>query len=78
MGISVVLLDTRARRRSRAIIALVALTVIVSAIGCGGGGSGGGGSSNPGTPPGNYSGVTVTATISGVTQSLNTLSVSVQ
>ena len=78
MGISVVLLDTRARRRSRAIIALVALTVIVSALGCGGGGSGGGGSSNPGTPPGNYSGVTVTATISGVTQSLNTLSVSVQ
>jgi subtilase family serine protease len=78
MGLSTVLLDTRARRRCRAIVALVALAVIASAIGCGGGGTGGGGSSNPGTPPGNYSGVTVTVTISGVTQSLNTLSVNVQ
>ncbi len=34
--------------------------------------------SNPGTPVGNYTGVTVTVTINGVTQSINNLSINVQ
>ncbi len=80
MGICMVSLGRRPRRSWRAVVALIALAVIVSAIGCGGGGSGGGGGGgeNPGTPVGNYTGVSVTVTINGITQSINNLSVNVQ
>jgi len=60
---------------------LFGLAVIASALACGGGsgsGGGGGGGGNPGTPVGNYPGVTVSVTINGITQSINNLSVNVQ
>lgn len=76
MGIYIVLLARR-HRRWAAIITFAAFVLIASAIGCGGGTSGGG-FSNPGTPVGNYTGVTVTVTINGVMQSINNLSVNVQ
>jgi hypothetical protein len=60
------LLAWRAKRRR--LLTLVALGLISVSFalyaGCGGGnGSGGGGSGQPGTPPGNYNGITVTATM---------------
>jgi len=59
--------------------ALLGLAVIASAVACGGGsGGGGGGGENPGTPVGNYPGLTVSVTINGITQSINNLSVNVQ
>jgi hypothetical protein len=74
------LIAARRRRAWSAVLALAALGVMAAAVGCGGGGGGGGGGgfTNPGTPVGNYSGVTVTVTIGSVTQSINTLSVNVQ
>ncbi len=71
------------RRAWSAVLALAALALMTVAVGCGGGGAGAGnggthGNTNPGTPVGNYSGVTVTVTIAGVTQSINTLSVDVE
>ena len=80
MGICIVRIGTD-RRNWSAIVALVAIAVIALSIGCGGGnGSGGGGGSSgtPGTPAGTYTGVTVTVTINGVTQSINNLTVNVQ
>ncbi len=79
MGLCMVPLGRRPRRRWSAIIAFVAVALIASAVGCGsgnGGGAGGGG--NSGTPVGNYTGVTVAVTINGITQSIPNLSVNVQ
>lgn len=70
------LLPSRRRRVWSAVLALVALGIMTTAVGCGGGG--GGGFHNPGTPTGNYTGVTVTVTIGSVTQSINTISVNVE
>jgi hypothetical protein len=65
--------------RWQTILPLIGLAVIVSAAGCGGGSSGPPPPPpNPGTPVGNYSGVTVTVTVAGVTQSINNLDVNVQ
>ena len=80
---SALLLVSRRRGASSAILALAALGVMAIAVGCGGGGSGGvgggtHGNTNPGTPVGNYVGVTVTVTIGNVTQTINALSVDVQ
>jgi hypothetical protein len=69
------------RRRREAIGALASLVLMASLLGCGGGGTGsggGGGGSKGGTPVGNYTGVTVTTTINGLTQSINSLSIDVQ
>ena len=76
------------RYKPAGVVALLALTLILCAVGCGGGastgGNGGGGGvvggggGNPGTPVGSYSGITVTVTINGVAQSINNLSVNVQ
>jgi Pro-kumamolisin, activation domain/Bacterial Ig-like domain (group 3) len=67
--------------RWSAVLALIALVMIGAAAGCGGG-SGSSSKppppSNPGTPIGNYNGVTVTVTISGVKESINNLSVAVE
>jgi hypothetical protein len=64
--------------RWSAVLALIGLVVISSVAGCGGGSSGPPPPpSNPGTPVGNYSGVTVTVTIAGVTESIK-LQVNVQ
>jgi hypothetical protein len=77
----------RRRYNSAAIVALLAVALIVFAVGCGagasagggeGGGGGGGGGGNTGTPPGNYTGVTVTVMINGTTQSISNLTVNVQ
>jgi hypothetical protein len=72
----------RRRCRFSAISALVTLAVIASSIACGGGngtgGGGTGGGGNSGTPAGNYSGVTVTVTINGIVESINSLNVNVQ
>ncbi len=65
------------RRRWRAVPALIGLVVLASTLSCGGG-SGIGSTWNPGTPVGNYTGVTVAVTINGVTQSIKNLSVNVQ
>jgi subtilase family serine protease len=70
------LIAVRRRRAWSTVLALAALGVMATVVGCGGGG--GGGFTNPGTPVGNYSGVTVTVTIGSVTQSINTISVNVQ
>jgi hypothetical protein len=73
----IAMLAKQLRRNWRLVAVFVALAVIAATIGCGGG-STEGGFSNPGTPIGNYTGVTVTVTINGVQQSINNLSVDVQ
>lgn len=75
------LLFARQRQfRWTAILVLVAFLVTGSAAGCGGGGASNGPPppSNPGTPTGYYSGVTVTVTIAGVKNSISNLSVAVE
>jgi hypothetical protein len=76
----ILLLGAPRRRRWRSARALLGFVVIVSAFGCGGGSGGGGGGSsgNPGTPVGDYTNISVTVTISGITQSISNLSVNVQ
>jgi subtilase family serine protease len=80
LGVCILLLRPPRRRRWVSIPSFLALIVIASAVGCGGGGTGGGGGGggNPGTPVGNYTGVTVTVTINGFTQSISNLTVDVQ
>jgi hypothetical protein len=83
IGVCILLLIVPRRRRWSAIPALLGLAVIAAAMGCGGGtnnsgGGGGGGGVNPGTPVGNYTGVAVTVSINGITQSISNLSVNVQ
>ena len=75
----------RRRRAWSAVLALTAVGVIAVVVGCGGGGGNngsgggtGGGVTNPGTPVGNYTGITVTVTIGSVTQSISSISVNVQ
>jgi hypothetical protein len=77
MGICFVRIGT-IRRHWSAIVASIAFVVIAFALGCGGGGGTGGGITVPGTPTGNYTGLTVTVTINGITQSINNLSVNVE
>jgi hypothetical protein len=80
IGLFILLLSGALRRRWSAVPALLGLALLASAVACGGGSGGGGGVVvvNPGTPVGNYLGVTVTVTINGITQSINNLSVNVQ
>ena len=76
------LLSSRARqRRWNFVLACVVFVAVATFPSCGGGG----GSSGPpppppnlGTPVGNYTGVTVTVTMGGVTQSINTIAVNVE
>jgi hypothetical protein len=78
IGVCIVSLSTRGKRRWGGYGGFFAFAIIASAIGCGGGGGGGGGGSSPGTPAGNYTGVTVTVAINGVTQTVNNLSINIQ
>jgi len=79
IGMCLLLFTRQGPWRLRPVLALIVLAVITSSTGCGGGGGGPAPPPlNPGTPVGNYSGVTVTVTIGGVTQSINNLSVNVQ
>jgi hypothetical protein len=86
LGVCFVLPGPRRRWKWRAIVSLLVVAMIASSLSCGGGTGGssangggtGGAASNSGTPIGSYTGVTVTVTISGVTQSVNNLSVQVQ
>ena len=75
-SIYIFVVSKHSQRRWSAVAIVLALTVIASVVACGGdgSGSGGGGGSHPGTAAGNYTGVTVTVTINGVTQSINKLS----
>jgi subtilase family serine protease len=70
------------RRFGRSFVAFVVLAVIALTFGCGGGGSGGVNSppptTIPGTPVGNYTGLTVSVTITGITGTINNLSANVQ
>jgi hypothetical protein len=78
---SLLLLGLRARqRRWNLVLACVVLVAIATFPSCGGGGSSGPPPPppNPGTPVGNYTGVTVTVTMGGVTQSINTIAVNVE
>jgi hypothetical protein len=75
------LFGLRARpRRWSTVVACVAFVAIATFSSCGGGGSTGPPPPppNPGTPVGNYTGVTVTVTMGGVTQSINTIAVNVE
>ena len=76
MAIFMILSGIRWRYDWRKLAALVLLGLAAFAIGCSGGS--GGNASNSGTPAGNYTGVAVTVTINGVTQSIGNLSVNVQ
>jgi hypothetical protein len=79
IGICLLLFARQRPLRWSAVLALIGLAVIALAAGCGGGSSGPPPPPpNPGTPAGNYSGVTVTVTIAGVTESINNLAVNVQ
>lgn len=72
----VAMLRTRRTKRWGTALALTLLAAILFPMGCGGGtGSTG---NNPGTPTGSYSGVVVTVKINNVTQSVNSLTVTVQ
>jgi hypothetical protein len=68
--------DGKRRRRDFA-FTFVAFVLLAVSAGCGGGG-GGGGVQNQGTPPGNYTGISVTVTINGVTQTVANLTLNVQ
>jgi hypothetical protein len=79
---SLLLASRLPRRRWATILAFVALAAIATASSCGGGGGGSSGPPppppNPGTPVGNYTGITVTVKMGNVTQSINTISLNVQ
>jgi hypothetical protein len=82
----IVVVSLQKRGPSKCVSAMFALLLIAAAVACGGGSSGTGGSGSNtsgnggsgGTPAGNYQGVTVTVTISGVTQTISNLSVNIQ
>jgi subtilase family serine protease len=77
LGITAFILS-RMKHRWSAVLTLVALAFLLADAGCGGGGGGGTGSGgNPGTPRGNYPGISVTLTINGVTQTIPNLTLSV-
>src|ERR1700722_7171340 len=69
--------NARGRRRLCAVSAGLGLLAMAATLGCGGGGNAVG-KRNPGTPPGNYTGVNVTVKINGLTPSIKNLSVNVQ
>jgi hypothetical protein len=76
-----VLFGVHARQpRWTTVLACVAFVAVATFTSCGGGGSSGPPPPppNPGTPIGNYTGVTVTVTINGVTQTINTIAVNVE
>jgi len=77
IGISSIAIWVR-QRTFWTISSALCLLVMLATLGCGGGGSPAVGGGNPGTPLGNYTGVSVTVTINGVTQSIKNLSVNVQ
>lgn len=66
---------SRRRRTLGAVLTLIVLAFLLSAVGCSGGGSGGGGGGGGGTPAGSYT-VTVTGT-SGTTSHTTNVSVTV-
>jgi hypothetical protein len=76
LGLLFLSLPARQRRWNTA-LACVVFVAIVTFAACGSS-SNPPPVTNPGTPVGNYTGVTVTVTINGVTQSINTISVNVE
>jgi hypothetical protein len=71
----------RRRRNWPAILGVLALSIVLGAMGCGGGGGnsgvGGGGGGNAGTTPGTYT-VTVTGTSGSITGTVGTVTLTVQ
>jgi Pro-kumamolisin, activation domain/Bacterial Ig-like domain (group 3) len=71
----------REKRRGWGIALMFAVFALLAvSVGCGGGGGGGntGPPPNPGTPVGTYSGISVTVTINGVTQTIPGLTLNVE
>lgn len=70
------------RRFGRSSSVFIVLAVMALTFGCGGGGSGGVSppppTTIPGTPVGNYMGIAVSVTMTGITGTINNLSVNVQ
>ena len=68
------------RRRWGLALMFSAFALLAVSIGCGGGGGGGGTgpTQNPGTPVGNYTNVSVTVTVNGVTQTISGLTLNVE
>ena len=68
------------RRRWGLALTFSAFALLAVSIGCGGGGGGGGTgpTQNPGTPVGNYTNVSVTVTVNGVTQTISGLTLNVE
>ncbi len=81
MCLGLLFFGMRARQgRWKMVLACVVFVAIATFPSCGGGGSSGPPPPPPnlGTPVGNYTGVTVTVTMGGVTQSINTIAVNVE
>ena len=67
------------RRRWGIALMFTVFALLAVSIGCGGSSGGGGGPPpNPGTPVGNYTGVSVTVTVNGVTQTISGLTLNVE
>jgi hypothetical protein len=73
-------LGNHGRRRGWGIaLVFTVFALLVVSVGCGGSSGGGTGPpQNPGTPVGNYGGVSVTVTVNGVTQTIPNLTLNVQ
>jgi hypothetical protein len=73
-------LGNQGRRRGWGIaLVFTVFALLVVSVGCGGSSGGGTGPpQNPGTPVGNYGGVSVTVTVNGVTQTIPNLTLNVQ
>lgn len=85
VGICIVPFNVRRQIRYwNRMIAFIGLSLMLFLTSCGGGGAtvatggGGGGGTIPGTPAGNYQGITVMVNINGVMQLINNLTVNVQ
>jgi hypothetical protein len=76
-GAALIFPPSHLRRLRRAARFSVIFVMLALALACGGGGNNGSGRGPGGTPIGTY-GITVAATINGVTQSINTLSLNVK
>lgn len=66
------------RRRWGIALVFTMLALLAVSVGCGGGGGGSGSTTNPGTPVGNYTNVSVTVTVNGVTQTISGLTLNVE